>query len=200
MDFSVLWNTDSAWFAWFTLPVFIFLARIGDQSIGTVRLIFLAKGQKKIAPILGFFEVIIWLLTVSQVMKHIDNVLAFVAYGGGFAMGNYIGMVIEEKLSIGNVIIRIIPTKDTKDLINFLRESNYGVTSVQAEGSRGGVNIIFTIIKRKNIEHVVSIINRFNPNAFYTIEDVKAINEGIFQQNRHGTIFSSLPSMLKKNK
>ena len=200
MDFSVLWNTDSAWFAWFTLPVFIFLARIGDQSIGTVRLIFLAKGQKKIAPILGFFEVIIWLLTVSQVMKHIDNVLAFVAYGGGFAMGNYIGMVIEEKLSIGNVIIRIIPTKAAGDLIKFLRESNYGVTTVQAEGSRGGVDIVFTIIKRKNVEHVVSIINRFNPNAFYTIEDVKAINEGIFQQNRHGTIFNSLPFRLKKTK
>lgn len=200
MDFSLLWNTDSAWFAWFTLPLFIFLARIGDQSIGTVRLIFLAKGQKKIAPILGFFEVIIWLLTVSQVMKHIDNVLAFVAYGGGFAMGNYIGMVIEEKLSIGNVIIRIIPTKDTSDLVKFLRESNYGVTTVQAEGSRGGVDIVFTIIKRKNVEHVVSIINRFNPNAFYTIEDVKAINEGIFQQKRNGSIFHSLPFMLKKNK
>ncbi len=200
MDFSILWNTDSAWFAWFTLPILVFFARISDQSIGTVRLIFLAKGQKKIAPILGFFEVIIWLLTVSQVMKHIDNALAFVAYGGGFAMGNYIGMVIEEKLSIGNVIIRIIPTKATGDLVHFLRESNYGVTTVPAEGSRGDVNIIFTIIKRKNVEHVVSIINRFNPNAFYTIEDVKAINEGIFQQNRNGSIFSSLPFMLKKNK
>lgn len=200
MDFSVFMDTDSALFAWVTLPVFIFLARIGDQSIGTVRLIFLAKGQKKIAPILGFFEVIIWLLTVSQVMKHIDNVLAFVAYGGGFAMGNYIGMVIEEKLSIGNVIIRIIPTKDTSELIKFLRESNYGVTSVQAEGSRGEVHIIFTIIKRKNVEHVISIINRFNPNAFYTIEDVKAINEGIFKQNRNGSVFNSLPFRLMKAK
>lgn len=200
MDFSVLFDSQSAVFAWVTLPLLVFLARIGDQSIGTVRLIFLAKGQKVLAPILGFFEVIIWLLTVSQVMKHIDNVLLFVAYGGGFAMGNYIGMVIEEKLSIGNVIIRIIPTKDTSDLIKFLRESNYGVTSVQAEGSRGGVDIIFTIIKRKNIEHVVSIINRFNPNAFYTIEEIKAINEGIFQQKRHGSLFSSLPFKLKKNK
>ena len=200
MDFSILWNTESAWFAWFTLPILVFFARIADQSIGTVRLIFLAKGQKKIAPILGFFEVIIWLLTVSQVMKHIDNVLAFVAYGGGFAMGNYIGMVIEEKLSIGNVIVRIIPTKATDDLVNFLRESNYGVTTVQAEGSRGGVDIVFTIIKRKNVEHVISIINRFNPNAFYTIEDVKAINEGIFQHRRNGSIFSSLPFRLKKNK
>lgn len=200
MDFSLLFNTDSALFTWVTLPLLIFLARVGDQSIGTVRLIFLAKGEKLLAPLLGFFEVIIWLLTVSQVMKHIDNVLAFVAYGGGFAMGNYIGMVIEEKLSIGNVIIRIIPKKDTRELIQYLRESNYGVTSVQAEGSRGEVDIIFTITKRKNIDHVVSIINRFNPNAFYTIEDVKAINEGIVHNTRRGSLFDSFSFKLKKNK
>lgn len=70
-------------------------------------------------------------------MKHLDNVLCYIAYGGGFAMGNYIGMVIEEKLSLGNVLIRIIPKKDTSELIAFLRENNYGVTSVEAEGSKG---------------------------------------------------------------
>jgi uncharacterized protein YebE (UPF0316 family) len=115
-------------------------------------------------------------------------------------MGNYIGMVIEEKLSIGNVLIRIIPKKDTSDLIAYLRESNYGVTSVRAEGSKGEVDIVFTIIKRKDIEHVVAIINKFNPNAFYTIEDVKAINEGIFKHTRKATIFDNFSYHLKKNK
>jgi uncharacterized protein YebE (UPF0316 family) len=133
-------------------------------------------------------------------MKHLDNVLAYVAYGGGFAMGNYIGMVIEEKLSIGNVLIRIIPKKDTKELINYLRENDFGVTSVNAEGSKGRVDIVFTIIKRKDVANVVSIINKFNPNAFYTIEDVKAINEGIFKHTRKATIFDNFSFKLKKNK
>lgn len=200
MDISQWFEVSSPVFAWVVLPLLIFLARISDQTIGTLRLIFLSKGQKFLAPFLGFFEVIIWLLAVSQIMKHLDNVLAYVAYGGGFAMGNYIGMVLEEKLSIGNVLIRIIPKKDTSELISFLRESNYGVTSVKAEGSKGQVDIVFTIIKRKDIEHVVSIINKFNPNAFYTIEDVKAINEGIFKHTRKATIFDHLSFRLKKNK
>ncbi len=181
MDISSLFIQDSPVFTWVILPLLIFVARISDQSIGTLRLIFLSKGQKRLAPFLGFFEVIIWLIAVGQIMKHLDNVLCYIAYGGGFAMGNYIGMVLEEKLSIGNVLVRIIPKKDTRELITYLRENNYGVTSVEAEGAKGKVNIVFSIIKRKDVEHVVSIINRFNPNAFYTIEDVKAINEGIFK-------------------
>lgn len=200
MDISAFFNTDSQLFSWLILPLLIFLARISDQTIGTMRLIFLSKGQKFLAPFLGFFEVIIWLLAVGQIMKHLDNVLAYVAYGGGFAMGNYIGMIIEEKLSIGNVLIRIIPKKDTKELINYLIQNDFGVTSVNAEGSKGKVDIVFTIIKRKDIAHVVSIINTFNPNAFYTIEDVKAINEGIFKHTRKAAIFDNFSFKLKKNK
>ncbi|MFA6949240.1 MAG: DUF2179 domain-containing protein [Lentimicrobiaceae bacterium] len=191
MLLSILYN-DSSLFTWVILPVLIFLARISDQSIGTVRLIFLSKGYKHLAPFLGFFEVIIWLVTVGQIMQHLDNVLCYIAYGAGFATGNYIGMVIEEKLSIGNVLIRIIPRKDSMDLIKFLRDNNYGVTSVEAEGAKGRVDIVFTIIKRKDIDHVVSIINEFNPAAFYTIEDIKAIKEGIFRQSNRSSIFKSL--------
>ena len=200
MDITSLFAPDTPVFTWVILPLLIFLARISDQTIGTLRLIFLSKGKKNLAPFLGFFEVIIWLIAVGQIMKHLDNVLCYVAYGGGFAMGNYIGMVVEEKLSIGNVIIRIIPKKDTSLLIAYLRENNYGVTSVEAEGAKGKVNIIFTIIMRKDVEHVISIINKFNPNAFYTIEEVKAINEGIFKRNRSRTIFDSFAFGLKKNK
>lgn len=200
MDFSTLFVQDSQVFTWVILPLLIFFSRIADQTIGTLRLIFLSKGQKGLAPLLGFFEVIIWLIAVGQIMKHLDNVLCYVAYGGGFAMGNYIGMVIEEKLSIGNVLVRIIPKKDTSELISFLRDNNYGVTSVAAEGSKGKVDIVFTIIKRKDIGDVVAIINKFNPNAFFTIEDVKAINEGIFNKSRRKTIFDSISFGLKKNK
>ncbi|GAB1403910.1 DUF2179 domain-containing protein [Lentimicrobium sp.] len=184
MDLSALFESASPVFTWVVLPILIFLARISDQTIGTLRLIFLSKGQKFIAPFLGFFEVIIWLLTVGQIMQHLDNVLAYIAYGGGFATGNFIGMVIEEKLSIGTVIIRIVPRNNSSELVEYLREKNYGVTTVRAQGSRGEVDIIFTIIKRKSIDEVVKIINQFNPHAFYTIEDVRTINEGIIDQKR----------------
>ena len=200
MDISSLFESASPLFTWVILPIFIFLARISDQTIGTLRLIFLSKGQKFLAPFLGFFEVIIWLLTVGQIMQHLDNVLAYVAYGGGFATGNFIGMVLEEKLSIGNVIIRIVPRNNTSELIAFLREKNYGVTSVRAQGSRGEVDIVFSIIKRKNIEEVVGIINQFNPNAFYTIEDVRTINEGIMNTSQRKSIMRGFWQGNKKAK
>jgi uncharacterized protein YebE (UPF0316 family) len=171
-------------FTWVLLPLLIFSARICDVSIGTLRLIFVSKGFRHIAPLLGFFEVIIWLLAVSQIMKHLDNLVCYIAYGGGFAMGNYIGMYLEEKLSIGNVIIRVIVKSDTNELIDELRAQNYGLTVVDAEGSQQKVKLIFSVIKRENVEHIVSVINQYNPHSFYTIEDVKSVNEGVFRRNR----------------
>lgn len=174
---------NSEIFAWVVLPLLIILARIFDVSIGTVRLIFVSKGFKLLAPILGFFEVIIWLLAVSQIMKHLDNVVCYIAYGLGFALGNYIGMYLEEKLSIGNVIIRVITKADSFELINDLKSQNYGLTVVDAEGSHQKVKLIFSVIKRENVNQFVSIINQYNPHSFYTIEDVKSVNEGVFKGN-----------------
>ena len=171
---------DTLWWSWVVLPFLIFASRILDQSIGTLRLIFVSKGFRYIAPLLGFFEVIIWLLAVTQVMKHLYNPLSYIAYGAGFAMGNYIGILLEEKISIGNVLVRIIPRKDTTALIQRLRDEGFGVTAVDAEGAMGGVKIIFSIIKRKSAARVIAIINEYNPQAFYTIEDIKAVKEGFF--------------------
>lgn len=170
---------DSFWWTWVILPFLIFASRIMDQTIGTLRVIFVSKGLKKAAPILGFFEVIIWLLAVSQVMKHLNNPMSFIAYGAGFAMGNYIGILIEEKLSLGTVLVRVIPKKDTTELISYLRDEGFGVTVIEATGVMGSkVKIVFTISKRKNIPRVVKAINQFNPNAFYTIEEIKDVKEG----------------------
>ena len=162
------------------LPLLIFFSRILDQSIGTLRIIFVSKGFRHIGPVLGFFEVIIWLLAITQVLKHLYNPMCYIAYGAGFAMGNYVGIRLEEKLSIGNILVRIIPKLDTTQLINHLRDEGFGVTVVDAEGVKGPVKIVFTIVKRKAAPRVINIINKFNPNAFYTIEEIKAVKEGYF--------------------
>jgi uncharacterized protein YebE (UPF0316 family) len=179
---SAFFNSEV--FTWILLPVLIFLARICDVSLDTLRLIFVSKGIKKVAPLLGFFEVIIWLLAVSQIMKHLDNVICYIAYGGGFAMGNYIGMILEERLSIGSVMIRVVHKSDTSELVNKLRLQNFGITVVEAEGSQGKVKIIFSVIKRDNIQGFISIINKYNPQAFYTVEDVRSVNEGVFRNDK----------------
>ncbi len=178
---------DSYWWTWVILPFLIFLSRIIDQSIGTIRLIFISKGYKVLAPVLGFFEVIIWLLAIAQVMKHLNNPISYIAYGAGFGIGNYIGIVLEEKLSLGHVLIRIVPRFDTTMLCEHLRNKGYGVTSFDAEGVKSKVKILLTITKRKNVPYVTSCINHYNPNSFYTIEEIKSIREGYFgapQQKR----------------
>ena len=88
MDISAVFSSNSELFTWVILPILICLARISDQSIGTLRLILVSKGYKLIAPFLAFFESLIWLLAVSQILKHLDNWVTFVAYGLGFALGN----------------------------------------------------------------------------------------------------------------
>jgi uncharacterized protein YebE (UPF0316 family) len=182
---------DSFWWAWVLLPLLIFFSRILDQTIGTMRLIFVSKGFRHIGPVLGFFEVIIWLLAITQVLKHLYNPVSYIAYGAGFAMGNYLGIRLEEKLSIGNVLIRIIPKRDTTALISHLREEGFGVTAADAEGAMGPVRIVFTIIKRKNAPRVIDIINKYNPHAFYTIEEIKAVKDGYFGVPQKQSIWKS---------
>jgi len=183
-------NTD--FFSFVILPLLIFLSRILDQSIGIMRLIFAAKGYRKLVLIMGAFESSIWLLAVSQIMKHLDNIFCYIAFPLGFATGNYIGILLEEKLSMGMVVIRVIPKKNTDALIENLRANGYGVTAVNAEGISGDVKMIFTTIRRKEAKQVIEIIHNFNPTAFYTIEDVRTVSEGYFRQKEKNQIFSFL--------
>ena len=157
---------NSHLFTWVVLPLLIFCARIVDVSIGTIRIIFVSRGRKIIAPLLGFIEVIIWLLAISQIMKNLTNVACYIAYGGGFAMGTYIGILLEEKMALGSICIRIITSRNADQLIGNLRENNYGVTCLDAEGGSGPTNIVYTVIKRRDLSHVTEIIKRFNPRAF----------------------------------
>ena len=176
MDFPALFKSEI--FAFLILPLLIFIARIVDVSIGTIRVIFVSRGMKHLAPVFGFFEILIWLLAIGQIMRNLTNVACYVAYAGGFAMGTFVGIYIEEKLSIGLVIIRVITKKDATALVEYLKFAKYGVTSVNAESVTGPVKIIFAVIKRHDLQYVVGIINKFNPNAFYSIEDVRFVSKG----------------------
>jgi uncharacterized protein YebE (UPF0316 family) len=185
----VRWSIYPAFplYTYFLLPLLIVLARISDVSIGTVKIIFISKGHKNIAPFLGFFEVMIWLLAAAKVFQNLDNWLCYFAYGIGFALGSYIGIQIEERLALGVQLIRIITRKDPSDLISVLRKKGYGVTAIKADGSQGKVGVIYSIINRKNIKDFVEIIKNYNPNAFYTIEDIKFVSQEIIDTKTSGT-------------
>lgn len=175
-------------FAWVILPLLIFSARICDVSLGTLRVIFISRGFRRIAPVVGFFEVIIWLLAIGQVMQNVENIASYIAYGGGFATGTWVGMAVEERLSLGNVVLRVITQKDAQPLIQDLRGMNMGVTVMDAEGARGPVKVILSVCRRQDLPRVLSSLNRHQPEAFFTVEEVKTVKEGIFPKTHGGSI------------
>ncbi len=162
------------------VPAFIFFARICDVTIGTMRIIFVSRGMKMVAPVLGFFEVFIWIIAVGQIFQNLTNPLNYFAYAAGFATGNYVGMLVEERLAMGLALIRVITQRDATNLIDYLRGAGYGVTVLDAQGKQGPGKVIFSVIKRKNIKDVEKAIHEFNPKAFYSIEDIRRAAEGTF--------------------
>jgi len=175
MDFSNFFESNT--FTFLVLPILIFFSRIFDVTIGTLRIIYVSRGMRYVAPLLGFFEVLIWLLAITQIMQHLTSPIHYLAYAAGFASGNYVGMLVEEKLSVGTSLIRIITRKDTKKLIHCLTTAGYRTTKHEAHGQHGPVNIIFTIVPRKESKKVLDTIKDCNPTSFYTIEDIKYAND-----------------------
>lgn len=168
---------DPSLLSMLTIPLLVFFARILDVSIGTLRIIFVSRGMKYLAAPFGFMESLIWVLAISQVMQHMNNWGTYFAFALGFGTGNYVGLLLEERLAMGNLIIRIITRQEAPGLATALWKAGFGVTSVDARGETGPVKVIFTVAKRRNLGKLINLIKEFTPNAFYTIEDVRFVNE-----------------------
>ncbi len=183
MNLELFGSINPVIVTWLILPVLIFSARILDVSLGTIRVIFIAKGMKFLAPLLGFFEILIWLVAIGQILQNLTHWVNYIAYAGGFAMGNYVGMIIENRLALGSVILRVITKQHSEELAQALIEKNYGVTNVNATGRYGPVQVMFMLLARHDVSDVVDIIHRYSPKAFYSIEDVRYVKEGVFPQH-----------------
>ena len=177
MEVQFLQDLDPVLVNWVIIPLAIFTARLMDVSLGTLRIIFISRGDKVTAPILGFVEVMIWIVAITQVMQNLNNIASYLAWAGGFAFGSYLGLKIEEKLALGQMVVRVITQKSAAGLVNNLREMNYRVTRVDAEGAKGKVDLIFMIVKRKNLDMVLEMIREYNPKAFYSVEDVRSVTD-----------------------
>jgi uncharacterized protein YebE (UPF0316 family) len=188
-------------YSWVILPLLIFLARIGDVSMETIRVIYISKGIKYLAPIIAFFEMVIWLLAREVVMSDLSNIANFFAFAFGFASGTYIGLVIEERLSIGMVILRVISTGEPmEELVAFMRSENLGVTCMDAHGARGDVKIILSLVNRTDVPRITGHIRVTNPHAFFSIEDVRYVNEGVFRPKKPNRIAGFFRSVFREGK
>jgi len=177
--------SDFDWYVWIGLPLLIFLARVFDVTLGTLRIIFTSRGMRNIAPVLGFIETFIWIVAVSSIVKHAQNVVAYVGYAGGFATGTFVGMLLENKLAVGTVTFRAIIRRETKDLIKTLVEAGFGVTTVDGHGSSGKVKIVYTTVKRQDLPVVLEIFHQMVPGAFLSVEEVRSTEQGVFPTSKN---------------
>jgi uncharacterized protein YebE (UPF0316 family) len=185
-------------FSYVLLPLLIFMARIGDVSINTIRIIYMLGGRRLTATLLGFFESFIWLMAIRQIFEHLDNWICYVAYPAGFASGILVGMIMEERIAYGKVIVRIIARKDVKELITYLNSQVFRYTHVNAEGPDGHENLVFTVLERDRLEDLLTKLKVILPTAFYTVEKVNRAEESntIVQE----TSWWSVSSWLRRGK
>lgn len=194
-----LFNIPDDLFMYVILPLLIFLARITDVSINTIRIIYVLGGRRLTATILGFFESFIWLMAIRQIFEHLDNWVCYIAYPGGFAMGILVGMLIEERIAYGKVIVRIITRRDVGELIAFLNKNQFRYTKVNAEGPDGHENLVFTVLQREHLEELLSQMKTILPSAFYTVEKVNRAADGgtVVQENTRWSIAGWLKGIKK---
>jgi len=175
MDFIALLNSE--FIGLIIIPVFIFLARILDVSMGTIRIIFISRGMKYLASAIGFFEMLIWLFAISRIMMEIFNPLNYIAYAGGFAIGTFTGIYIEEMLAMGYLSVIITTSKDPAEMVGKLDLAGYKLTVIDTQGGTKDRKMIFAIIKRDKLRNVINIVKEVDPGVFYAVENIKDMHE-----------------------
>jgi uncharacterized protein YebE (UPF0316 family) len=165
-------------YATILLGIVIFLARVTDVSMGTMRTISIVQGRTKIAFLLGFLEVSMWLVVISAVIHRIEEKpILGVFYALGFSTGNVVGIVLEKRIAFGHIILRIISMGSGKEMAEKIRESGHAVTTFQGEGLSGPVTLLFVVCRRKEQSDIVEIIRGIEPDAFYTVDQAGSVSK-----------------------
>jgi len=174
----------------------IFFARVTDVSLGTLRIAFISRGEKALAPIIAFFEMLIWLFAIGALVQNLTNLAYYFAYAGGFATGVFTGLRLEDRIALGSRMIRTITEDDASELSTALREAGWGVTAVRAAGASGEVHLIFSVIKRADVPQYMAVVYRHHPDAFCSIEDVRSVQKGVYRGRKPPLGFGGRGSFL----
>jgi uncharacterized protein YebE (UPF0316 family) len=153
--------------------VLIFLMRLVDVSVGTLRVVVLIRGRRRWAGILGFIESLVWVLAARQVLADLDEPIKIVGYAAGFGAGTMLGVTIERWLAMGSVLVRWVAAIDAPQAFPATREAGFPTTVLNGEGRDGPVRIVFSVVPRKQVGEVLDIIAAVNPEAFVTIEEAR---------------------------
>lgn len=161
--------------------IVIFLLRIGDMSLDTIRVLFVVRGKKKLAWILGFFQALIFVVAISSVLANADSWLNILGYAAGFATGNVVGMLIEDRMALGHLHLTIYSSMRGAAIADALRKDGYGVTEISGRGKDGTVTVLHCSVLRKKVDSVETIVLEEDPSAFITTSDVRQVRRGFWR-------------------
>lgn len=159
-------------------PLIIFFMRIGDVSLATVRMLLIMRNARFWAPAIGFFEVLIWLLAAGTAIQHLDSSWHILGYAGGFAAGNWVGFLLEERLAFGFASLQIFAPARGAELAEAIRTFGHGVTVLRGEGRTGPVDVLVSIVKRRDLPSVSALVDDLAPESFVSVEEPTAIQRG----------------------
>ena len=162
----------------FLAVIYVFLLRLIEQALGTLRSLYVNKGKPKLGAVLGFIESAIWVVAISQVIKDLNDPLLIIGYALGFAAGTISGSYIESTIAIGNVVVRVfIERNENSELLaNELRANNFGVTVINGQGRDGEVSIAWCVVPRKKVKELLNIVSEITPDAYVTTEATNPTN------------------------
>ena len=161
--------------------LFIFVLRLADMTLDTLRVLFMMRGRKLTAGAIGFAQATIFVIAISTVLSQLGNWLNIIGYAGGFAAGVVVGMMIEERMALGFSQMRIISSSKGQAVANALRAVGYAVTEMSGRGKDGMVNVLLVTVRRKEVDHVQDIVLKADESAFITIEEVRPLWRGFYR-------------------
>ncbi len=161
--------------------LFIFVLRLADMTLDTLRVLFMMRGRKLTAGAIGFAQATIFVIAISTVLSQLGNWLNIIGYAGGFAAGVVVGMMIEERMALGFSQMRIISSTKGQAVANALRAVGYAVTEISGRGKDGMVNVLLVTVRRKEVDHLQDIVLQADESAFITIEEVRPLWRGFYR-------------------
>lgn len=159
----------------------IFISRVVDVTMSTMRTLMVMQGRKVQAAMIGFFEIIIYITALNKVVSGLDNPLNLLAYALGFACGTYVGITLEGKIALGNLSAQVIlHSNDNIELIESLRDNGFGVTKLEGQGKEGKRDILSIAMNRKDLNTLKGLVYEFDEKAFITVNSINPVGGGFF--------------------
>lgn len=164
-------------------PVLIFVLRLSDVSLATVRILLIHR-QRSLVPVLGFIEMCIWAVAVGATVSNLTSPLHIVGYAGGFAAGSWLGIRIEERMAIGLAMFRVVVREGGEEIAAFLRAGGFGVTETMGKGKDGPVHILNLVLSRKDARRCIELLEVEAPDAFVVMEEPRGVQHGFLTRVR----------------